>query len=639
MLPYRIGRLSVPRFANTAYRELYELVVNLLHTVCEIRNVFYLDLNMFEGANEAGSAHSLAMRARTYNKFVTSSMPMLCDAIASFLGKTTSIHQTSTNSCPRFCNSDLTILKAFSDHVQAFFIAISGTKISLATELAQAGKDFLSELLDAVACLAETVGTLVASECGPELRILGLQSSCDKAQERMEHLFHSIVESPLDCADRSCITTALSSLSGHELPGGGTLSVGSNLAIRELRKGDCIFRTGDILDIIFVVLDGSVTSEDLGIETDYFTTGTAFGATDRTTRFAPQKQKLGNQTMTYTAVVASEVCRIAVLHPVQLVLSKMADNVDSSVVDGSFFDETDSSRSISSSTRSSYSASQSRFKNAVLSVVATRSIGDSIRALAIRKSGLMEYFSPEICNVLANASSEIVIEPKQVLCQAGESATMCWILMEGRVGVEVDGTIVWQYTRSGQLLGERGFAKTARKTDDVFYEESLVAMSGSTTRLLVIPRDTIDKVIIGPLKKEFRALMKLDSVLSKDPMLQKLPKASRSGLLRLFRQVRIPAHEVVFERGEAGHSAFAVISGKLELRDVNGVVIRELRPGSMTGLDLLMRPGERDATCVVAVDGSTTCWTANHDGLCEALLPLASSTEEVLQNFTLRITI
>jgi hypothetical protein len=78
MLSYRIGKLLKPWFEMTNEYHVYMHCQQFLHLAYEIRNVFYLDVNMFAGGKEmSGSPHSLAMQAKTHKKFITLSLPML----------------------------------------------------------------------------------------------------------------------------------------------------------------------------------------------------------------------------------------------------------------------------------------------------------------------------------------------------------------------------------------------------------------------------------------------------------------------------------------------------------------------------------------------------------------------------------
>lgn len=607
MMPYRIGRVSTPKFNAPSDREAYDAVLEFLHTVCEVRNVFYLDVNIFEGINEAaGSSHSLAMRSKTHNNFVTSSVPLLYNAIASFHGKTEALHKKASKSCPRLHASDLKIMQTFRDSLHSVLLSIPDAKAFLATELCQVEKDFLSEFLCAVTCLAHSM----EGEYCPVLSITGLQDMCNKAHQRLEHILDSIDMSPLDHDDYSSILQSLGSLSGCKSLVEADLRGGNNVVCLQLWKGDNIYRSGDILDVIYVVLEGSVVTQDMGIEIDHFPTGAVFGATKLAHKIAPQKHMLGNQAMNSGAVVASETCRIAVLHPTQILMSMTTDS--SSVdIDDVMYDGSSSMSSLSSGTHDS---SSHLFKKAVFRVSVAQSMHATLKSLAIRKSSLMEYFPLEACDALAEDCSEISVDACHVLARAGDKATKCWILMEGRVGLEANNEIIWEYTQAGQVFGERGFALAVRKSDDVVYKETLVALDNS--RILEVPREAVDRICSGPLKKECRALMKLDSLIAKHPMLNRLPRSTRYGFLRIFRQVRIPAKEVMFERGEAGDSAFVVISGKLEFREQDKIV-SELNPGDGTGFDMLLKPGERDLTCVAAE--TTTCWTVTHQALRDGL--------------------
>jgi hypothetical protein len=302
MLPYRIGKLSKPEFDSPQHETAYEHYRDFLYSVCEIRNVFFLDVNIFSGGNESsGSPHSLAMRTKTHGKFVTSSLPMLEAAAGSCCEKLTEF------SCARM------ILRDFREELLECFSSRSSDLILfIATELCQIEKEFLSSVVTSVA------DSLANMEGNDAYGFSNLQSLCSMTLEAMKRLLHSISTMPMTLSEAMAIQTALDF---HDecfvLAKCGF--VRHNMVFLSLHKGDTVFRSGDIIDLIYVVLEGTVVAkDDHGIELDCFRETTAFGALQHATQIDIGKNKLGNQVMAFTTNVASDFCRVAILHPLEL---------------------------------------------------------------------------------------------------------------------------------------------------------------------------------------------------------------------------------------------------------------------------------------------------------------------------------
>ena len=99
MFPYRIGRVLKP-FSDNG-QEAYGHSLEFLHKVCEIRNVFHLDVNIFKNYPKEASAcpHSLNMRMKTHEKFLSTSLPMLINATKLYHEQVEKLAAVSTERC------------------------------------------------------------------------------------------------------------------------------------------------------------------------------------------------------------------------------------------------------------------------------------------------------------------------------------------------------------------------------------------------------------------------------------------------------------------------------------------------------------------------------------------------------------
>jgi len=313
MLPYRIGKLEKPTL-NSLDEEAYKHCLEFLHSVCEIRNVFYLDVNMFTGGNESSaSPHSLAMRAKTHKKFLTSSLPLLEAATMTCCEKTDNL-QSNVLRLSRY------VASAFRDlrkKLATCMSSCSDEHLYVATELCQIEKDFLSSVV-------ETVAEFVAdAEAGANVGTVadcfsaGLQHCCRYTFEAIEQLLDSISVVAVTSHDAEVIQKAVAH--HNECSALAKLRLaGQEIPYLQLLQDETVFRSGDIIDLIYVVLHGSITAEGQESETDCFKVETAFGAVTCAAQIDTSMNHLGNQVMSYTAKVTSESCRVAILHPLQL---------------------------------------------------------------------------------------------------------------------------------------------------------------------------------------------------------------------------------------------------------------------------------------------------------------------------------
>lgn len=324
MLPYRIGTLLTPRYDTPAEQQAYQYCLDFLHTVSEIRNVFCLDVNIFEGRNEpTHSPHSIAMRVKTLTKFADSALQMLEAAAVDCCEKVESLSSKFLGLCP----SVPATVRVFRENLLSTFSA-SGPEATyfVATELCQIGKDFLTHF---VQCAVEFVSntevydTHTYGSPNGKCSFPGFEDICDSVHFRIDRLLQSITLSPASAATSEVIRAALSY---H--PSCAPLVkidfTSCELAFVEYHRGDIIFRKGDIIDLIYVVVQGEASAWDEGNKIDVFTEAIVFGAIGKAPRIDLNEHVLGNELMKYTAKVASESCTVAVLHPLQLQHAKLS---------------------------------------------------------------------------------------------------------------------------------------------------------------------------------------------------------------------------------------------------------------------------------------------------------------------------
>lgn len=320
MLPYRIGKFYSPTYDSPDDQTAHEVCRDLLYTIAEIRNVFYMDVNMFAGGNESsGSPHSLAMRLKTHEKFESLSLSMLEAAATTCCNK---IECLST-SIPLLSQLQVLpkIIRDFRQQLAALLTPSGdGMRLFVATELCQIEKDFLSAVVDITAEFLAQVERYAA--CNEEILEIysfsSLQSLCTSTLAAMKQVLNSVCSMSITQMEARVFQTVLSQ---HEefVSLAKCDFVGETIASLHLKKGDTVFRAGDIIDLIYVVLEGDVAAYDpQGNETDHFETAEAFGAIHHSAQIDVEKNQLGNEVMPSTTTVTSEYCKLAVLHPLQL---------------------------------------------------------------------------------------------------------------------------------------------------------------------------------------------------------------------------------------------------------------------------------------------------------------------------------
>lgn len=600
MLPHRIGKLFSPIYDSLDEEKAYEACKNLLHTVTEIRNVFVLDVNMFDGGNESsGSSHSLAMKSKTHTKFESLTLPMLEAACTKFCETIDSLSTSpsSSNVYEQFRSLSF-ILHAFREKLAACLSTTNVSCLFIATELCQIEKNFLSTVVDAIADFvaeAEAIDTFKSpAECA--FAIQGLQELFNMTLSDIQSVIESVGSKIISSHDASVIDAALrqyeecSSLLKRNLQG-------QTITTLDLQQGQTIFRSGDIINIIYIVLEGSVVAYDQdNVEMEHFGKDMAFGAVRSPIDI--KKHKLGNERMASTIKVSSKTCKLAILDPLQLLRTARPKPPQRRTTSWSMKQRQDA---------------RSSWKRVIQFAKIVGPLQSTLKEITIRKSSLLPFLSTGAIEKLAQACREVAVASGETL-----DASKCWIRIEGRINVIADDgngdetNSVFEYNKAGQVIRQHT-------------SETITFTALQDSRLLQIPQTTLKTLLKGPLKKQAYAFTTLGTFLCQDDYFEQMSPQGRQALLGEFRQVKIRAQDVLFEDEQEGDSVYIVSSGCLcvvsddDDDDASGDT-QELRDGQGVGLDSLLRPGVCKSTCVA--QETTVCWVLRHDSLDVAGLAL-----------------
>jgi CRP-like cAMP-binding protein len=603
MIPYRIGKISgCPESLSPADKRAFARMVSYLHSICEIRNAFFLNVDIFEGKFEAiGFAHSLASRFRVHEQFLTSVVPMLEDMTSSFCRN---LRQQIPQA--RFFALDDGIsaaLVAFKHELSKLSIggASPGPRLYVATELCHIECDFLSQFLDFVIRYVSAVeagldaGELVGQ---PADEFATLSALCDEVRSAIERRLRS-VSSLKDSSDRtSLLELVKTSLSRDAKMKAVAKKIDfSELVLVKCKQGDFIFRGHDIINHVYVLYEGEAAAVDRGIEIEGYTSGATFGSLSHALRVSPENNNLGNGVMPYSVTVSSRECDVVAIP--NAYLSSLARAITE---DG-----------VSPGTRlPPPSPTSGKWKKAGRFAIISQRISVSAISNHIRRSNLLYFLPPAMCEVMARNGSNVTVPAGKELYSVGTPARSVMILISGCFNVVKDGMVVWKYNREGHMFGEQVVALPPETQP--CYEETLVAAEES--QCFIIPGDVIREKFLGPFIRQMKALELLDDVLKKEPFFSSMKPAARYGLAKEFRQIKVGRYETLFEESEAGDCCYIVVSGRLQTRTLSGKR-NELGPGDYTGMDQILKESARTATC----EGTelSICWTLNHNGLQDAM--------------------
>lgn len=321
MHPYMIGNVS-PGLCSESYpdKRAFQHAVAFLHTITEIKNVYHLDVNMFAEDEEEckASPHSLSMRCKTAEKFVSSTLPLLISAA-------THLCEELEKQIPR---STMVSLKwsvpfqlvSFMNELQQILGNISSDgpyskHPSVVTEICNIGCSFVSdvqnEAIEWVSSieLQEPVETFPNLSATSRQTLLALQSCMDSMHATLSG------EIPKHMKFQGFFTA----LGGRWLRIAPWLE--KQIAMSEttnFAQGHTILRKGDIVSCAYVVLSGKVAVLENETTVDMLASGAVFGATTAPLLANRKQQMIGNELMKSTVRVESNEVTVCIITPHQM---------------------------------------------------------------------------------------------------------------------------------------------------------------------------------------------------------------------------------------------------------------------------------------------------------------------------------
>ncbi|CAB9521937.1 expressed unknown protein [Seminavis robusta] len=592
MIPYRIGNLHTPQIEAYADKKAYGNVVKFLHKICEIRNVFFLDANIFPGQQEAsGIAHSVSMRFKTHEKFITSTLPMLERAAIELCS---SLEKEIP--CSRLIRMRRTIptrlTKLATKQLKPLLTkgSSSGNLCYVATELCRIEMDFMDQFHKMVVDFVSSIENQLEMDCHderPDAQFAHLQAVCDHTARLVASRLAAASAVPPE--EKAEVENVKSALMGKGMVWKDLVPYldASSLCRLDLNLDDYVLRADDSQSCVYFVQSGIVGIEGGG----ELGAGAVFGALSEALAATSNKYSLGNGLMMNSVKVISETCRVLVLPATEVAVLKRRKEEDPAH---------------SSGTSSEF------WQRLKLRIRMIGVMGTMLRTTVIRQSSISSFLSEDACHKLARNCKEIAVDAGCTLRDIGDKADVCWILIEGSVDIVEEDKVLFTYNRYGQLFGEK--ASTSLAEEQLMKKANLVA--AERTRLLLISEDAMT-VWCGPLQHQRMALGWLREQLSSHEFFSsRIPEASMYALEREFRQVKVRSGETLFERGEAGDSCYVVVSGLLRLSSPS-IRDTDVNVRDFAGVDQLAertsRAPLRSANCLCVKEA--VCWTLNRNTL------------------------
>ena len=412
MAPFRVARLVKPATAGVGGSEFaaYGHLATYLDLVWEIRNVFYLDVNVFAGEVEAtSSAHSPAMQFKAHEKFLAdvagaleaATAGLFADDLAGLPARSTvraAVHKLGAAvllPTVRALRTALAELRA-SGH--------PGRQMYLSAELCELEKDFLTafatvvtefvagveRLLNASAEDNEGVETetdnAVATACAS---IASLPTLCEATVTGLRRRLEAASALPPDEAAAAAAAIAPRLRGGLELV---EPSAVAELAVRlEYRAGDLVFRRDCVHDLALHVLSGELALEDDGLVLEQYEAGATLGVA------SPR-----NETMAHRLRVTSSVAVLAAVSTHELRRH-------------AYSSDTPANPAARGRPRLSV-----RWRRALSYAKVSAAIRLNINTNRIRSTSLLGFISRQTCTKLAAASKEVDFAAGAPICEASE---------------------------------------------------------------------------------------------------------------------------------------------------------------------------------------------------------------------------
>lgn len=261
MQPYKIGNVSTALLSDRyPDRHAYTHAVTFLHTLTEIKNVFYLDINMFPADEECNACpHSISMRCKTAEKFVTSTLPLVISSVNCLCNELERQIPRSTLVCLK--RSVSSQLAGFMKTLQQLIGTVSAegaysSHPSIVTEICRIGYDFVSDVHhEAVDWLSSIENQF---DDTPMDTFPNLHAMCRRALYDIQRCVHSMnIIVPKTTSDLNTFRDALSTLGGRWRHVAPYLDLNACEQLK-FKQGETILRKNDIVSDTYIVLSGEI---------------------------------------------------------------------------------------------------------------------------------------------------------------------------------------------------------------------------------------------------------------------------------------------------------------------------------------------------------------------------------------------
>jgi len=612
MSPYKIGNVSTGLSSSSRFpdRHAFKQAVTFLHTVSEIRNVYYLDVNMFPTPEECcASPHSINMRAKTAEKFFSSTLPLLISATTLLCDKLET--QIPCSTLVSFKRGVTETLASFRKSLDPLIgkIASDGPYSPhpwIVTEICRIGCDFVSavhkEAIEWLFSIEQQLDTVIIFPT--------LHATCRQTLIAVQQCI-------------KIMNSSMSTTSKHNvfqdflLPLGGRWRRVSHIGSFEqinFVKGDIITRKNDIHSLTFIILSGKVSVAENEKVVDVLVSGAVFGATTAPLLTDYTKHMLGNEVMKQTIRVESDECLVCILTSNQILRARQA-----------FLDNP-----VRSHTAGIVTALH--WRKALRCVKAVTRTQHLMKTNAIRSTSLFPFMDRGLVDEIAKASTVETIERGKFCGKDGDTSSGAWILVEGNVSIVTGELVVSSYSGYGTLFGEAPFIIASEEDGNMTQTVSLIATERS--KFICIPRRTMETVCRTPLQRreaQFKWLKNL-------PFFSSLPPESVISLCHKYyqHQVKIWPTQTLYQIGEASDACYIVLTGCLELTDASGDT-SIVKSGDCAGFDeLFLRNSSRTQNCIGKQ--SSLCWKVTREALLEVMGNASLSPSEDSEKAELKDT-
>ncbi len=202
---------------------------------------------------------------------------------------------------------------------------------------------------------------------------------------------------------------------------------------------------------------------------------------------------------------------------------------------------------------------------------------------------------PDLARFLLSQAYVCNYAADSLVCKTGEDSRNLYVLLKGELGVYRQAATFKQFISMlpvSSVFGEAGFLLGEKRTADV------VVLKAS--EILVIPNqpEIMDRSLNKEKAQSLQQRFWVQHALLHSEFFKNTPSDCLDALTFAGKVIDLKDHQVLFQQGDVGHSAYIVIQGSLQVLQ-NGKMINTLPQGSFLGeISLMMNDGRRTATVV-----------------------------------------